>query len=74
MDIGTLVHSLDLRDDPEVFYVVLETDIHTRSGLCHKIAEVGREEHWVYRLVRLLVDADAEVAALVREAERLAPK
>ena len=74
MDPGTIVHSLDLRDDPEMYYVVVEEHIHTRSGLCDKIAEIGNEEHAVYRLQRLLVDAGPEVARHVEEARKLAPK
>jgi hypothetical protein len=71
---GTIVHSLDLRDDPQMFYVVIESDIHCSSGLCDKIAEVGREEFGVYRLQRLLVDATDETKRLAREAADLAPK
>jgi len=70
---GSFVHSLDLRDDAEMFYVVVETGIHTSSGFAHKIALPEQPEVGFYRLVNLLVPADAEIAREVAEAKRLAP-
>lgn len=67
---GSFVHSHDKRDDPETFYVVVETDVHTSSGLAHKIALPEEPEQTFYRLVWLLSSADAEVKHHVAEAER----
>jgi hypothetical protein len=66
---GTIVHSLDTRDDREVYFVVLETGVPTRAGMTCKIAECGREEEHVYRQDRLLREADAEIRAEVDAAK-----
>lgn len=71
--VGGFVHSLDSRDDRDDFFVVLEMDVRTTSGLAHKIALPGEHES-MYRLVRMLVSADEEIARFVREAEAEAAK
>src|SRR5689334_589048 len=58
------VHSMDLRDDPATFYLVVETDVETESGLCCGIVLPEAPDHVFYRPSSLLVDANAEVAGL----------
>lgn len=74
MNVGEIVRSKDTRDDPEMFYVVLETDVRMNNPdrLVTKIAECGREERGMYRTPRLLVSAEDDVQRLVLEANRLA--
>lgn len=71
---GGFVKSLDPRDDPEMYYFVLEVDVPHVSGPTTKIALPERVDVGLYRLTRLLHSADAEIAEHVAEAERLAPK
>jgi hypothetical protein len=71
IDTGSMVHSCDTRDDPETFYVVVETNINTLSGPAHIIAIPGEEEFTrCYRLARFLSSCDSEIAAEVAAAER----
>ena len=67
---GGFVRSLDERDEPDLFYVVLEMDVGHVSGNTVKIAEPGDEDRtFRYRLLRYLRSVDDEVAKLVEQAQ-----